>query len=216
MERRITFAENEYYHLYNRGVEKRVLFSSMNDYRRFMILLYLANDIQDIRLNNMLRSTSYNKLLQREREDPLIAIGAFCIMPNHFHLLVTPRIENGISRYMLKLQTAYSMYFNIKNDRSGALFQRPFRSTHVDSDQYLKYLYSYIHLNPAKLKEPQWKEGIWDQADLLKFVESYPYSSYNAYLESFHTITDPTRFPNYFSSKKEVTTNITDWLATEE
>ena len=216
MERKISFVEGEFYHLYNRGVDKRTIFPSATDYRRFLMLLYLANSDQDTRISNALRTTKYPVLFTLDRGEPLVAIGAYCLMPNHFHLLVTPIIENGISQFMLKLQTGYSMYFNTKNDRNGALFQGPFRSTHADNDRYLQYLYSYIHLNPAKLQDPQWKERVGSKNALTKFVESYPYSSYGAYLNNSHAITSPNEFPDYFSSKEDVMSHITDWLAQED
>ena len=112
---------------------------------RFLMLLYLANSTQDTRIGNVLRITKYADVFNLDRDEPLVAIGAFCLMQNHFHILATPLIENGISTFMLKLQIGYSMYFN-KNERNGSLFQGPFRSTHANNDQYLQYLYSYIHL----------------------------------------------------------------------
>ena len=216
MERKIQFIENEYYHLYNRGVDKRTIFSSRNDYRRFLMLLYLANSEEDVRIGNMLKSTKYENIFSRDRGEPIVAIGAFCLMPNHFHILATPLKENGITKMMLKLQTGYSMYFNTKNERTGSLFQGPFRSSHADNDRYLEYLFSYIHLNPAKLREPQWKEKIRSENDLMHFVGAYPYSSYGSYLTNSHFITNPTKFPEYFSSKNEVVSHITDWLANSD
>lgn len=215
MERKDSFVEGEYYHLYNRGVDKRVIFPSPRDYRRFLMLLYLANSTEDTRISNILRSTKYDDIFKLDRAEPLVAIGAFCLMPNHFHILATPLIDGGISKFMLKLQTGYSMYFNTKNERTGALFQGPFKSVHADSDQYLKYLYSYIHLNPAKLLDPKWRESVGSKSALMKFVESYAYSSYGAYANDSHTITEPAKFPEYFSSKQEVESHISDWLQGE-
>ncbi len=215
MERKDSFVEGEYYHLYNRGVDKRIIFPSPRDYQRFLMLLYLANSTEDTRIGNVLRSIKYNDIFKLDRAGSLVAIGAFCLMPNHFHILATPLTDGGISKFMLKLQTGYSMYFNTKNERNGALFQGPFRSIHADSDQYLKYLYSYIHLNPAKLMDAKWKEHVGPKDALMRFVESYPYSSYVAYVNDSHAITEPTKFPEYFSSREEVESHIRDWLQTE-
>lgn len=217
MQRKTPFVEKEYYHLYNRGVDKRVIFSSASDYKRFLVLLYLANSNEDVRIDNILKTYNYEEIFIRERGNQLVAVGAFCLMPNHFHILVTPLVEGGIPKFMLKLQTGYSMYFNKKNDRNGSLFQGPFKSEHAGNDRYLKYLFSYIHLNPAKLKDPRWKEKVgMKQNSLKKFVEAYPYSSLREYLSGKHVITAPESFPKYFSSKKEVEEHITDWLETEE
>lgn len=217
MQRKTSFVEGEYYHLYNRGVDKRAIFSTAQDYKRFMMLLYLANTTEDVRVSNILKGSSYDEVFSLEQVKPLVSIGAFCLMPNHFHLLVTPMIDNGISRFMLKMQTGYSMYFNTKNERSGSLFQGPFKSEHVGDDVYLKYLFSYIHLNPAKLKDTHWREGILQKRNSLqKFVETYPYSSLKEYVFGEHKITTPEYFPTYFSSKKEVAAHITDWLGVDQ
>jgi putative transposase len=216
MQRKTPFVEGEYYHLYNRGVDKRSIFSSAADYKRFLVLLYLANSNEDVRIDNLLKTYNYEEILLRERGDPLVAIGVFCLMPNHFHILATPLVEGGLPKLMLKLQTAYSMYFNKKNDRTGSLFQGPFKSEHAGDDRYLKYLFSYIHLNPAKLKDLRWKEKIAAQSSLRRFVENYPYSSLSEYLSGSHRITAPNSFPSYFSSKKEIEKHITDWLETAE
>lgn len=212
MQRKTSFAEGEFYHLYNRGVDRRNIFSSTSDYKRFMALLYLANSSVDVRIGNILRDSRYEDVFLLERSEPLVAIGAFCLMPNHFHLLATPLTDEGISKFMLKLQTGYSMYFNIKNDRNGSLFQGPFKSEHAHDDAYLKYLFSYIHLNPAKLKEINWKEKIQERASLIQFVDEYPYSSLREYAQGKPIITNPQPFPDYLSSPKEVKKHITDWL----
>lgn len=212
MQRKVPFVEGEYYHLYNRGVDRRTIFPSVSDYKRFIALLYLANNDTDVRVGNILRDLKYEDIFSLERGAPLVAIGAFCLMPNHFHLLVTPVVEDGITKFMLKLQTGYSMYFNIKNERNGSLFQGPFKSEHAGDDIYLKYLFSYIHLNPAKLKDPTWKENIHKKTFLQKFVNEYPYSSLSEYIEDKHTLTNPSLFPNYFSSPEEIEKHITDWL----
>jgi len=218
MQRKVDFVESEYYHLYNRGVDKRKIFISPSDYRRFTALLYLANSDEDVRIGNLFRSTSYKEIFKKSRGNQLASIGAYCLMPNHFHILATPLCENGLSRFMLKLLTGYSMYFNIKNDRSGTLFQGPFKSEHADDDVHLKYLFSYIHLNPAKLKDPHWKDGICSgqQSILRSFVEEYPYSSLKEYLNREHIITNPNAFPDYFTEKNELLAHITDWLEPPE
>lgn len=217
MQRKTSFVEGEYYHLYNRGVDKRAIFSSDKDYKRFLMLLYLANSNEDVHIANILKSNSYAEVFLREQMKPLVGIGTFCLMPNHFHILATPLVENGISRFMLKVQTGYSMYFNKKNERNGSLFQGPFKAELASDDNYLKYLFSYIHLNPAKLEDAHWKEKIVRNEKLLQnFVETYQYSSLREYVSGVHAITAPKYFPTYFSSKKEIIAHITDWLAIEK
>lgn len=213
MQRTTPLLEGEFFHIYNRGVDKRIIFASEANYRRFMALLYLANSIDMVRIGNILRYDSYEKIFLTQRPKPLVAIGAFCLMPNHFHILATPLVENGLSQFMLKLQTGYSMYFNKLKERSGSLFQGPFQSVHADDDVYLKYLFSYIHLNPAKLQNPDWKAHVNSKShSLLRFVTEYPYSSLHEYISQNHVITSPEYFPKYFASDTELTSHITDWF----
>lgn len=103
-------------------------------------------------------------------------------MPNHIHLIVREKLPGGISKFMLKLMTAYSMYFNTKYERSGPLFTRPFRSRHVDSDDYLRWLFSYVHLNSLELFQSDWKtQGLADNKGAAAFMCSYRYSSFSDY-----------------------------------
>ena len=213
MQRKTPLLENHHYHVYNRGVDKRKIFDSSVDYKRFLMLLYLANGENTVHIANVLKTTSYPDIFTYERRKPLVGIGAFCLMPNHFHILATPLVKDGLTKFMLKLQTGYSMYFNTKNGRNGSLFQGPFKSELAGDDNYLKYLFAYIHLNPAKLKDPLWQgRARIKRPALKKFVEAYPYSSLGAYSTGRHILTDPSAFPDYFSSPQEVKSHITDWL----
>ena len=181
MSRNIKLSPNEYYHIYNRGVDKRKIFSGEKDYERFLALLYLGNS--NIAVDLKLQGRTLKEVLNITREKTLVDICAYCLMPNHIHLLIHEKEENGISRFMQKITTAYTMYFNKKNDRTGSLFQGKFKATHADHDNYLKYLISYIHLNPVKLIEPSWKEtGISKRKRAESFLESYRYSSYRDFL----------------------------------
>ena len=153
------FAIGEFYHIYNRGTDKRLIFKDNIDRNRFISLLYLCNSQSAIHRSNF-NTSSLNELLNIPREEPLVDIGAYCIMSNHFHLLVHERIENGISLFMQKLSTAYTMYFNKRYERSGALFQGRFKAKHLDSDNYLKYIFAYIHLNPVEIIDNGWKNHL--------------------------------------------------------
>jgi hypothetical protein len=116
-------------------------------------------------------------------------------MPNHFHLLLRPLLEGGISEFMRKVGIAYAMYFNLKNERIGNLFVKPFRAKHVSNDDYFRHVADYIHLNPAELFEPGWKRGkVGDAALLQQRLRSYAYSSLPDYLgesRSQRRILDP-------------------------
>src|SRR3989338_7110933 len=131
MERKLTFSIGEYYHLYNRGVEKRDIFLEKMDSVRIQRLIYLANGANPIRFSE----TESRVLDSIDRGSPFVAVGAYVLMPNHFHILVNEIIENGLSRFMEKLATGYSMYFNKKYERVGPLFQGRFKGEHVDNDR---------------------------------------------------------------------------------
>ncbi len=204
--RKQSFAINEYYHLYNRGTEKRIIFLDKQDYQHFLFLMYICNTEKSIALRNVGEFF--------DRKETIVDIGTFCLMPNHFHILVREKIENGISVYMRKLLTGYSMYFNKKYKRTGKLYEGVFKSTHLDTDNYLKYLYSYIHLNPAKLIDKNWKEKRTKSvSELLKYIFEYPYSSIKEYNENKFKILNPLQFPAYFKIPDDHKKELFEWLS---
>ncbi|MBI5045917.1 MAG: transposase [Candidatus Niyogibacteria bacterium] len=213
MNRKIEFSIGEFYHLYNRGNNKGKIFLNDNDKVRFLNLLFLCNDTKSIVFRDIPKSAIYNK---KRRANTLVDIGGYCLMPNHFHLLVHEKEENGISLFMQKLLTAYSLYFNKKHNRTGKLFEGVFGAAHADDDGYLKYLFAYIHLNPIKLIEPHWKEtGIVDIARAEKFLHDYKYASYLDYIGDARpeaTIINKDAFPEYFENQKEFRDHLKDWL----
>lgn len=179
--RKVELSNEQYYHVYNRGVDKRITFTKKNDYQRFLYLLYACNDTQPL-LNSQFYYRGLASIEKRKRE-MMVDILSFCLMSNHFHLLLRQRVDNGISKFMQKLGTGYTMYFNTKYQRSGSLFQGTFKAIHIDEETYLTHLTRYIHLNPLELKEPNWKEkGVKNWNESYKFVKSYPWSSFSDYI----------------------------------
>lgn len=177
MANRAPFEIDEWYHCYNRGVEKRIVFQGTPDYDRFLQLLYLANDIAPLQRFSM-GAVSTAEALRMPRTQPIVAIGAYALMSNHFHLLLKEIQPGGITQFMRKLGTAYTMYFNLKNERTGNLFMKPFRSKHVIDDRYLQWVVRYIHCNTVEIFEPDWKEGkVRDLTLLEKKLMNYHYSS---------------------------------------
>ncbi len=175
--RDVPFAVGEWYHCYNRSVEKRIAFEDIRDYHRFLELLYLANDTSPLRRDEI-GKLKFEEILTVPRGKPLVAIGAFCLMPNHFHLVLKEISEGGITAFMRKIGTAYTVYFNARHERAGNLFLRPFRSRHVSTDRYFQHLISYVHCNPAALYEPAWKtQHVVDPQFLGERIAAYPYSS---------------------------------------
>lgn len=208
-----SLALNEFYHVYNRGTEKRVIFMDAADYKRFVELLYLSNSCDAVDIRYIRRM--YGSVFEFEHGEPLVHIGAYCLMPNHFHILLTPTVENGIEKFMLKLGTGYSMYFNKRYSRTGALYQGKFKSQHVDSDTYLKYLFAYIHLNPVKLIQSDWKDvGIRDLKKTEEYLRKFKYSSLQDYIgdREESKILSPEKFPEYFETKSEVDKELLEWL----
>lgn len=212
--RKVSFVEGEYYHLYNRGNSKQKIFKDKNDYIRFLGLLFACNSSENFKIDNLNKKES---LLNAPRGKQIVHIGAYCLMPNHFHILLTDTGEGNISKFMQKLTTAYVMYYNKKYQRSGSLFEGKFKAEHSDTDKYLKYLFSYIHLNPVKLIEPKWREkGIQNKSKVLKYLEQYTYSSYLDYLgvgRGESMILSSGSFPNYFSTKKDFQDEIFEWIS---
>ena len=152
--RNIKFANNEYYHIYNRGVDKRDVFCDKNDYLRFLVSMReFNNKSSDAQRDYIKRVTPKEKRsdLGYPRSDlfslPLIEIVCYCLNPNHYHIILKQLIENGITLFMRKLGTGYTMFFNQKYDRSGSLFQGPFKSIHINNNEYLLWLSGYINGN---------------------------------------------------------------------
>ncbi len=214
-QRLINLAPSEFFHVYNRGTEKRNIYLDHTDHERFMQLLYVCNTKNPISLRDIKKY--HQSVYDFDRGEPLVSIGAYCLMPNHFHILLMTEIENGISDFMNKVSTGYSIYFNKRYERTGALFQGKFKAQHADSDEYLKYLYSYIHLNPTKLIDPHWKEkGINDAQKSFDFCASFPYSSLVDYLKVDYRdeskILAPEAFPEYFSGLTDIKRELFEWL----
>src|SRR3989344_8337118 len=109
MDRKIEFSIGEFYHLYNRGNNKGRIFFNDGDRARFLKLLFLCNNTRPIVFRDISKKASYD---EKYRDDTLVDIGAYCLMPNHFHFLVHEKEDGGISAFMQKLSTAYSLYFN--------------------------------------------------------------------------------------------------------
>ncbi|OGZ42264.1 MAG: hypothetical protein A3C80_00310 [Candidatus Ryanbacteria bacterium RIFCSPHIGHO2_02_FULL_45_43] len=216
MYRNFQFSIGEFYHVYNRGADKRVIFLDDDDKRRFAKLLFLCNSNNSV----VFKEIPIENVFRVNRKSRLIDIGSYTLMPNHFHLLVREKVEDGTSKFMKKLSTAYAMYFNLKNKRTGSLFEGPFKAQYVDGDQYLEYLYSYIHLNPVKIIEPKWKEqGIKNVKRAKRYVQEYPYSSYADLIgreREESVILNTEAFPRYFSKPKDFESLVRQFLQYED
>lgn len=180
------------YHIFNRGVDKRTVFQDEQDYRLFLYYLYIY-------------VTPLEKVLRRYHDLPIrlfnknvakqVDLLAYCLMPNHFHLLAEAKERGGISQFMKQLSNAYTHYFNHKYKRAGSLFEGAFKSVHIPTDELLMHTSRYIHLNPVVTgltKEPE-----------------YQWSSYKEYIDETptklcHTKTILNLFPSVYAYKKFV------------
>lgn len=183
MNRKENLVTDQIYHIYNRGVEKRTIFTCEDEYRRFIdcSFHYLFSNEKYSNLTNGAITTSCVAAAATSRniEDDFIRpvnIIAYCLMPNHFHLLVKQMVDRGISQYIHKISTSFTNYFNLKYDRVGALFQGPFKYKRVETEEQLLYLTKYIHRNPLEIikgtvSSPKWME-----------IDNYPWSSLPSYL----------------------------------
>ncbi len=220
----------EFYHLLNRGVDKRNIFLDKQDYYRFIHNLFEFNNQLPSYSNNYYFNQSSDigcpkiekdvtKKLGRKRQKQkrklLVNIHFFCLMPNHYHLMVSPVVEDGIPRFMKKLNMGYAKYFNKKNDRVGALFQGKYKSVLVERDAYFLYLPYYIHLNPLDLKTPEWRENeIHNLKKSLEYLQSYRWSSHLDYtgVKNFPSVTQRKFFLEFFGGEKGYTKSIKKYL----
>ena len=137
--RSFPFAPGEHYHCFNRGTDKRKIFEDQQDYVYFLKLL-----------RHMNTSKVLGKLRLQESKDPVdppVTILSYCLLPNHFHLLLLCNSDGGISKYLQRVSGGYTMYFNQKYKRSGSLFQGKFKSNYISTDQDLRQVLAYVHYN---------------------------------------------------------------------
>lgn len=140
-----------YYHIYNRGANKAPIFLDKDDYWRMIKLLYIANNVERFNINNL----GNKNIFQVPRKNTLVDIVCYCLMPNHIHIALKAESEADITKFMHKLCTGYTMYFNIKHDHSGTVWQGPYkRKISFEDIMDMKRLINYIHLNPYGIKEP--------------------------------------------------------------
>src|SRR3989344_3164152 len=144
--KRNVFSGNEFYHIYNRGVDKRIIFGDRYDLDRFFQSLIQFNAVDPI---GSLHEISFRQLggPTPKSVERLVNIVAYCLNPNHFHFVLEQLIDGGISEFMKRLGGGYTNYFNNKNGRSGSLFQGRFKSVHIDSNEYLLHVSAYTNLN---------------------------------------------------------------------
>jgi len=180
----LQFADNEIYHLYNRGVEKRTVCVDDKDRMRFVKSLQEFNTTAPA--TNLHRDPLFEVELQTRglpHGNPLVEILAFCLMSNHYHFMIRQVAENGITEFMRKLGTGYTNYFNLRHDRVGPLFQGTFKAVLLEREAHFTHLPHYIHLNPLDLSMPEWRDGkIRNTQKAIESLKKYRWSSLPDYL----------------------------------
>jgi putative transposase len=155
------FQTGNMYHVYNRGVDKRIVFRFRHQYVRFVETIHNI-----VTTGSATKPTKKIQSLALKKIPPKISILAWCLMPNHYHFLMKQLEDNGITDFMHKLDTSYTKYFNLNSDkRTGRLFENTFKAKMIDSDEQLLHTHRYIHLNPLI-------------AHVVDNLESYKWSSY--------------------------------------
>lgn len=173
--RKIAFRNDQFYHIFNRGIERRTVFTTKKEFNRAkqLIKFYRHKEIP-LRFSRIMQQPNdvREKILEKlYKNEKIVEILAFCLMPNHFHFLLKQVADNGVATFISNITNAYTKYFNTKHKRVGPLFQGTFNAVIVETDEQLIHLSRYIHLNPVV-------SSIIDHDKL----ENYSYSSYLEYL----------------------------------
>lgn len=179
----------EFYHIFNRGVEKRTIFTQPRDYKRFQKTFYYYQFLGPKPSFSKFAKSELN-LFKPDLTNKIVEIICYCLMPNHFHLLVRQRKDHGISNFVSKLSNSYTKYFNTKYKRVGALFQGSFKAVLVETDAQLLHLSRYIHLNPIV-------------SGLTKNLDQYLWSSYPEYSENLNRYCKTDEILGFFQDKSK-------------
>lgn len=187
--RDVPLVNGEIYHLFNRGNEKHDIFIQPRDYRRFKRTLYYYQfqgpkpKFSNFGLFNL-------QFFNPTPENRLVKVFCYCLMPNHFHLLVQQLKDNGISTFLSQISNSHTKYINTKYNRVGSLLQGTFKSVLVENDEQFTHISRYIHINPKV-------------AGLVERLDQYPWSSYEEYMHSKGSICSTEEILNYFGSAEK-------------
>ncbi|MFB6212201.1 MAG: transposase [Candidatus Magasanikbacteria bacterium] len=211
-------------HVLNRGVDGRDIYLDDQDRFRFIHDLFEFNDENPA--NNF--SYAFKKKREtgrfdlREKDKPrkcLVNIHVFCLMDNHYHLLVSSRTKDGVSKFMKKLNGGYSKYFNSRYDRNGSLFESNYSKVKVEEEPHFVHLPYYIHANPLDIFSPEWRDKkISDLEGSIDFLENYRWSSHLDYLgeNNFPSVTQRDMFSAFFGDEEGYKDSLYGWLESME
>jgi len=161
--------DKEYYHVYNRGVDKRNIFEDKKDALRFLSCMELFNTTQA--LGGVYTIGLLEKRNKRHSMSRIVEFVAYCLNQNHYHFIISPLVENGVQKFMQRLSNGYTKYFNEKYRRSGALFQGRYKRKLIETNEYLLHLSCYVNLNNLV------HEGLNEQ-----WLNEEGFSSFNQYI----------------------------------
>jgi len=213
-EKREKIITEEIYHIYNRGVEKRDVFMSDQDYVRFIHDLFEFNDINPTHNLNYYFEQSMEVGLPkigRGKRKLFVELMAFCLMPNHYHLIARQKRDGGITEFMRKLGTGYTNYFNQKYERVGPLFQGKYKYVRLNSEKHFIYLPYYVHLNPLGLKFNRQQKNT---GEIMRFLKNYKWSSFPDYvgIKNFPSVTQREFLNKILGKPEQHKKDIIKWL----
>lgn len=188
------------------------------DYLRFIHSMAEFNRLETINnVNYYFQSGKQRIKVNKGKENKLVDILCFCLMDNHYHMLLKQITNSGITEFMRKLGTGYTNYFNLKYERVGSLFQGKFKAVLVKSDSHLLFLPHYIHLNPLDFIGPEWRTGeLRNTKKALQFLKSYRWSSYLDYInqDNFPNLTEREFITSLYGSRTSIDyrREIKEWL----
>jgi len=239
------FIKGEFYHIVLRRIKDELLFVDVDDYYRGIFSLYEFNNEKSVTIREKRRIRQrFKETIQRiekgeipikvfdlegksnmridkdamvDKRELIVKLLAFCLMPNHIHLLVQEIKEGGISKFMQKLGSGLAGYFKRKYGikLKGHFFQDRFSAIHIKTEEQLKVVFVYIHTNPLSLIEPNWKEkGIGDLKKAINFVENYKWSSYQDYLgkKNFPSVTQRDFILEIMGGEKNCKSWVDAWI----
>jgi putative transposase len=213
---------DEIYHLIIRATGDTEIFKSEADYFRAIFSLYEFNNtqmvtIRDVRLlrrKQIVREPFSGNLKKKREREPLLELMAFCLMPNHIHLLTKQIRQSGIVDFTRKFGAGFAGFFNRKYSRKGPLFSK-YRAVHIKDGKQLKTAFVYIHANPISLIEPKWKEGAVKNFDkAVEFLEQYRWSSFLDYTgnSNFPSLIKKEFLISAMGGEKKCREYLFDWL----
>ncbi|MDP3991058.1 MAG: transposase [Candidatus Nealsonbacteria bacterium] len=225
--RKQPFETGKIYHVVTRSLDNNLLFKNTNDYYRGIFSIYEFNTTKAIKIRERRKARVKEKQIIKntdptcvtidaiDKRDLLVEIIAFCLMPNHIHLLLRQTKKDGIVKFMAKFGSGYASYFNKKYGRKGYVFQNRFRSVEIKNNEQLKIVFAYIHINPTSIIISNWKEeGIKDINKVLEFIENYKWSSYSDYLGkiNFPSVSNRKFILELFGNKEKCKRFVDAWV----